>query len=210
MGGNRRETWESTSQASVKWRKPAGDGTPFLVIQAIGKKSSLRLTCISRLEKATWKIGTGAPPRIAVHQSADFPPFARDARSRVSPHSLPLAFPPPAPVRSAPAVSTPNTTPTPTMATMSWTPRCVSPPHRCCSKGSWLVWAAVWGSGFGAEVVGASGRQPGPLGGGTSVRAELATFGTPPLRPALGRVYPGLLPTIHRHVYQSVRRRRHL
>ena len=78
MVGNRRETWESTSQTSVKWRKPAGDGTPFLVIQAISKKSSLRLTSISRLEKATWKIGTGAPPRIAVHQSADFPPFARD------------------------------------------------------------------------------------------------------------------------------------
>src|SRR5260370_26278972 len=87
MVGNRRETWESTSQTSVKWRKPAGDGTPFLVIQAISKKSSLRLTSISRLEKATWKIGTGAPPRIAVHQSADFPPFARDARSRVSPHA---------------------------------------------------------------------------------------------------------------------------
>src|SRR5260370_24481808 len=82
MVGNRRETWESTSQTSVKWRKPAGDGTPFLVIQAISKKSSLRLTSISRLEKATWKIGTGAPPRIAVHQSADSPPFARDARSK--------------------------------------------------------------------------------------------------------------------------------
>src|SRR6266566_7216114 len=82
MGGNRRETWEATSQASIQWRKSAGDGTPFLVIQAISKKSILRLTSISRLEKATWKIGTGAPPRIAVHQSADFPPFARDARSR--------------------------------------------------------------------------------------------------------------------------------
>src|SRR5216683_4811314 len=70
-----------------KMASEAGDGTPFLVIQAIGKKSSLRLTCISRLEKATWNIGTGAPPRIAVHQSADFPPFARDARSRVSPHA---------------------------------------------------------------------------------------------------------------------------
>src|SRR5258707_12550777 len=78
MVGNRRETWESTSQTSVKWRKPAGDGTPFLVIQAISKKSSLRLTSISRLEKATWKIGTGSQPRIAVHQSADFPPFARE------------------------------------------------------------------------------------------------------------------------------------
>src|SRR5713226_2961885 len=65
-----------------KMASEAGDGTPFLVIQAIGKKSSLRLTCISRLEKATWKIGTGSQPRIAVHQSADFPPFARDARSK--------------------------------------------------------------------------------------------------------------------------------
>src|SRR6266567_7986118 len=82
MGGNRRETGEATSQTSVKWRKPAGDGTPFLVMQAIGKKRSLRLTSISRLEKATWKIGTGAPPRIPVHQSADFPPFAPDARSK--------------------------------------------------------------------------------------------------------------------------------
>src|SRR6266487_320817 len=82
MGGNRRETWEATSQASIQWRKSAGDGTPFLVIQAISKKSILRLTSISRLEKATWNIGTGAPPRIAVHPSADVPPFARDARSK--------------------------------------------------------------------------------------------------------------------------------
>ncbi len=82
MGGNRCETWESTIQISVQWRKPAGDGTPFLGMQAISKKSSLRLTSISRLEKATWKIGTGAPPRIAVHHSADFSPFARDARSK--------------------------------------------------------------------------------------------------------------------------------
>lgn len=65
----------------------AGDGTTFLVIQAISKKSISRLTSISRLEKATWKIGTGSQPRIAVHHSADFPPFARDARSRVSPHA---------------------------------------------------------------------------------------------------------------------------
>ena len=65
-----------------KMASEAGDGTPFLVIQAIGKKRISRLTNISRLEKATWKIGTGAPPRIAVHQSADFPPFARDARSK--------------------------------------------------------------------------------------------------------------------------------
>src|SRR5260370_29486500 len=28
------------------------------------------------------KIGTGASPCIAVHHSADFPPFARDARSK--------------------------------------------------------------------------------------------------------------------------------
>src|SRR5258708_20392135 len=102
MVGNRRETWESTSQTSVKWRKPAGDGTPFLVIQAIGKKSSLRLTCISRLEKATWKIGTGAPPRIAVHQSADFPPFPRHARSPRSPHASLPPFPPPPPPGAAP------------------------------------------------------------------------------------------------------------
>jgi len=60
----------------------AGDGTPFLVIQAISKKSTLRLTSISRLEKATGKIGTGSQPRIAVHHSADFSPFARDARSK--------------------------------------------------------------------------------------------------------------------------------
>src|SRR5260370_42219215 len=39
----------------------AGDGTPFLVIQAISKKSILRLTSISRLEKTTAKIWQGAP-----------------------------------------------------------------------------------------------------------------------------------------------------
>src|SRR5258708_24065928 len=64
-----------------KMASEAGDGTPFLVIQAIGKRRSLRLTSISRLEKTTWNIGTGAPPRIAVHQSADSPPLARDAPS---------------------------------------------------------------------------------------------------------------------------------
>ena len=67
-------------------------------------------------------------------------------------------------------------------------------------RGSWLVWATVWGSGWGAQVVGASSGKPGPLGGGTSVRAKLSAFGTPPLRPASGRVFPGFLPTIHRHV----------
>jgi hypothetical protein len=61
-----------------KMAPEAGDVRPLLVIQAISKKSSLRVTSISRLEKATGKIGTGAPPRIAVHHSADFPPFARD------------------------------------------------------------------------------------------------------------------------------------
>jgi hypothetical protein len=35
---NRREPWEATSQTSIQWRKPAGDGTPFLVIEAISKK----------------------------------------------------------------------------------------------------------------------------------------------------------------------------
>src|ERR671932_218613 len=65
-----------------------------------------------------------------------------------------------------------------------------------------LVLAAVWGSGGspGAKVVGASGGKPGPLGGRASVRAKLATFGIPPLWPASGRVFPGLLPTIHSHV----------
>jgi hypothetical protein len=71
-----------------------------------------------------------------------------------------------------------------------------------------LVWPAVWGSGFGAEVVGASGRQPGPLGCGTSVRAELfAASASPPLRPASGRVLPELLPAVHGQIQQSVRRR---
>jgi hypothetical protein len=196
MVGNRRETWESTSQTSVKWRKPAGDGTPFLVIQAIGKKSSLRLTSISLLKKRRGKSAQAHSLELLFTNLPIFP-RSRVISVEVSPHSLPLAFPPPTPVGSAPAVSTPNTTPTPGMVTVSWTPRCSSPPHRCCSKGSWLVWPAVWGSGFGAEVVGASGRQPGPLGGGTSVRGELAAPASPPLRPALGRVFPGLLPTIH-------------
>jgi hypothetical protein len=44
MGGeweaHRCETWEATMQISVKRRKSAGDGTPFLVMQAISKKRS--------------------------------------------------------------------------------------------------------------------------------------------------------------------------
>ncbi|MBV9617537.1 MAG: hypothetical protein JO031_18955 [Ktedonobacteraceae bacterium] len=51
----------------------AGDCTPFLVIQALSKKSISGLTSISRLEKARWKIGTSSQPRMAVHHSADFP-----------------------------------------------------------------------------------------------------------------------------------------
>src|SRR5260370_14472023 len=74
-----------------------------------------------------------------------------------------------------------------------------------------LVLAAVWGSGGspGAKVVGASGGKPGPLGCGTSVHAKLATFGTPPLRPALGRVFPGLLPAVGGQIQESVRRCHH-
>src|SRR5215469_10080903 len=42
-----------------------------------------------RFQRERRKIGTGAPPRIAVHHSADFPPFARDARrARVTTTSL--------------------------------------------------------------------------------------------------------------------------
>src|SRR5579884_3171557 len=61
-----------------------------------------------------------------------------------------------------------------------------------------LVW--IGGGGTGAEIVGASSGKPGPLGGGPSVCAELFTGISPLLRPALGRVFPGLLPTIDGHV----------
>src|SRR5215831_10468127 len=74
-----------------------------------------------------------------------------------------------------------------------------------------LVWAAVWGGGPGAEVVGVSGCQPGPLGDGPSLRAELfASTSYPPLRPTSGRVFPGLLPTIHGHIQQPVAGGHHL
>jgi len=64
--------------------------------------------------------------------------------------------------------------------------------------GSRLVWAAVWGSDGspGAQVVGASSRQPGPLGDGASTYTEGVGFAgvfSPSLRPASGRVFPGLL-----------------
>ncbi len=53
------------------------------------------------------------------------------------------------------------------------------------------------GSGAGgAKVVGASGLQAGPLGGGTSVGAQVGHHGR--LWPAGGRVLPGLLPAVDR------------
>ncbi len=51
---------------------------------------------------------------------------------------------------------------------------------------------------------GASGRKPGPLGGGTAVRVLLFASSFPPVRPASGRVFPGLLPTVHGQVQQPV------
>src|SRR3954447_10053815 len=60
-------------------------------------------------------------------------------------------------------------------------------------------------AGRRAEVVVASGLDPRPLGGWAAVQPELATFGTPALRPALGRVLPELLTAVGRQVEQSVR-----
>src|SRR5207237_3201957 len=57
-----------------------------------------------------------------------------------------------------------------------------------------------------AEVGVAPGPEPRPLGGRAAVQPELATFGTPMLRPALGRVLPELLPAVDRQIQQSVRR----
>src|SRR5258708_36862733 len=65
VGGNRCETWESSIQISAQWRKPAGDGTPYLGMQAFSTKSSLRLTSISRLEKTTVNNRQGKPPRTS-------------------------------------------------------------------------------------------------------------------------------------------------
>jgi hypothetical protein len=55
--------------------RDAGDDSPFLVIQATGKKHSLRFTGIHLPQNETPRIGTGARPRIAVHQFADAPTF---------------------------------------------------------------------------------------------------------------------------------------
>src|ERR1700689_5287234 len=44
-----------------------------------------------------------------------------------------------------------------------------------------------------AEIVGASGCQPSPLGGGPSVLAELVTGGRQRVGPAVGRIFPDLL-----------------
>jgi hypothetical protein len=51
--------------------RDAGDDSPFLVIQAIGKKRIFRFTGIHLPENETPRIGTYARPRIAVHQFAD-------------------------------------------------------------------------------------------------------------------------------------------
>src|SRR5260221_14185772 len=74
-----------------------------------------------------------------------------------------------------------------------------------------LVLATILGTGATppSNVVRASGAKPAPLGSGTSVHAKLATFGTPPLRPALGRVFPGLLPAVGGQIQESVRRCHH-
>src|SRR6266536_405842 len=74
------------------------------------------------------------------------------------------------------------------------------------SERSRLVLAAVGGGGPGAQVVGASGRQPRPLGDGTSVSPELVAVvvGFPALRPAGGRVFPRLLPPVDGEVHERV------
>ena len=58
-----------------------------------------------------------------------------------------------------------------------------------------------------AEVVVVPGPDPRPLGGRAAVQPKLATLGAPTLRPALGRVLPGLLPAVDGQIQQSVRRR---
>src|SRR5665647_368414 len=60
-----------------------------------------------------------------------------------------------------------------------------------------------------AEVVVAPGLDPWPTGGRAAIQPKLATFGTPTLRPALGRVLPELLPAVDSQIQQSVRRCRH-
>src|SRR5262249_18010032 len=67
-----------------------------------------------------------------------------------------------------------------------------------------LAGAAGSGSAPAAsEVVGISGLQAGPLGGGTSINAEiLLAFES--LRPAGRRVLPGLLPPVDGQVEQAI------
>src|SRR6266566_1510484 len=57
-----------------------------------------------------------------------------------------------------------------------------------------------------AEVVVTPRPDPRPLGGRAAVKPELAAFGIPTLRPALGRVLPELLPAVDGQIQQSVRR----
>src|ERR1700733_12204032 len=56
------------------------------------------------------------------------------------------------------------------------------------------------------EVVVAPGPDPRPLGGGATIQPELASLGTPALRPALRRVLPELLSAVDSQVQQPVRR----
>ncbi len=63
----------------------ASNDPPFLVIQATGKKSILRLTDIHLPETETSRVGAGPQPRMTVHQSADAPTFrAENGRSFTS------------------------------------------------------------------------------------------------------------------------------
>jgi len=58
----------------LKMASEAGDGTPFLVIQAIGKKSILRLTSISLLKK---RRGKSAQARLLELLFTNLPIFPR-------------------------------------------------------------------------------------------------------------------------------------
>src|SRR5260370_39016648 len=51
----------------------AGDSTPFLVIQPIGKKSTIRLTSISRLEKWRETSGQAHSPALSFTKPLMFP-----------------------------------------------------------------------------------------------------------------------------------------
>src|SRR6266700_7766116 len=186
MGGNRRETGEATSQTSVKWRKPAGDGTPFLVIQAIGKKSILRLTSISLLKKRRGKSAQAHSLELPFTNPLIFH-LSRVMRGRCF-----TSF-----TRSR--LSTTRTGRQRSCGVNSQHDADTKHGHRELDAAlritatsvpisrSLLVWATVWDPG--AEVVGASGRKPGPLGGGTLVRAELVAVIFPPLWPTGRRVF---------------------